>query len=71
MRRVGEIAYPRKEHTNWLSKIKWSAWKTYNIMQTEKFIFRNIYKTTINENAMNLKEIKERCMGVFGKRKMI
>jgi hypothetical protein len=49
MLRVGEIVFPREEHTNWLSNTKWSVLKPYiymSNMQTEQVIYRNIYVYT-------------------------
>lgn len=77
----GRKSLPRKEHTNWLPSIKWSALKTYTkvtlyrkcIMHLYLGIFcMNIHICTLyrfEKEPTTFKETKEEYMGGFGRRK--
>lgn len=69
---MGEIIFPREEHTNWLPRAKGSALKTcicvcvyihaYNLPISMK-------QQVTKKEAMNLIESKEEYIGALGGRK--
>lgn len=78
----GRNNFPREEHSNWLSGIRWPALRrthTDDIMQPGQAIFRNKYvyaytcthltKANGEKRGMKLKESKEGFVGGFERKK--